>query len=42
MRWGIAINLTKCVGDYACVIACKTEHNLPLAGTDPCVYYITK
>lgn len=29
MKWGMVINLTKCVGCYACVIACKTEHFLP-------------
>jgi len=29
MRWGMAINLTRCVACYACVIVCKTEHFLP-------------
>ncbi len=29
MRWGMVIDLTKCVGCYACQISCKAEHGLP-------------
>jgi Fe-S-cluster-containing dehydrogenase component len=29
MRRGMVIDLTKCVGCYGCVIACKQEHFLP-------------
>lgn len=28
-RWGMVINLQKCVGCYSCVISCKQEHHLP-------------
>lgn len=34
MRLGVVINLTRCVGCYACVVACKQEHFLP-----PGVFY---
>ena len=29
MRWGMVIDLKKCVGCYACVLTCKVEHFLP-------------
>jgi phenylacetyl-CoA:acceptor oxidoreductase 27-kDa subunit len=32
MRWGMAIDLRRCVGCQTCTIACKQEHGLP-AGT---------
>ena len=28
-RWGMIIDLQKCVGCYACMVACKQEHFLP-------------
>lgn len=28
-RWGMVINLNKCIGCYACMVACKQEHYLP-------------
>ncbi len=29
MRWGMVINLNRCVGCYSCVVKCKQEHFLP-------------
>ena len=28
-RWGMAIDLQRCIGCYSCVVACKQEHFLP-------------
>lgn len=28
-RWGMVINLNKCIGCYGCMVACKQEHYLP-------------
>ncbi len=28
-RWGMVIDLKRCIGCYSCVIACKQEHFLP-------------
>lgn len=29
VRWGMVIDLQKCISCYACVVACKQEHFLP-------------
>ena len=29
MKWGMVIDLTRCLGCYTCVLACKQEHFLP-------------